>query len=73
MLNTLKKSSVRDEIVAKDGRVFRFPGQPVLDCLPPDIVKNLAQRRLDEAENYLNKAQAKPTAKPKRKTGLVAA
>jgi hypothetical protein len=40
------------EIVTESGRVFR-PGQAdLLDALPPDIVREMAKRRLEEIARY---------------------
>jgi hypothetical protein len=40
------------EIVTETGRVFR-PGRPeLLEALPPDIVREMAQRRLEEIARY---------------------
>jgi hypothetical protein len=40
----------RDEIVTESGRVFRRHNQEFLDNLPPDIVQEMARRRLEETQ-----------------------
>jgi hypothetical protein len=37
-----------DEIVTESGRVFRPAHNDLLDSLPPDIVQEMARRRLEE-------------------------
>jgi hypothetical protein len=40
----------RDEIVTTSGRVFRRHNQEFLDNQPPDIVQDMARRRLEEIQ-----------------------
>jgi hypothetical protein len=40
----------RGEIATESGRVFRRHNQEFLDNLPPDIVKAMARRRLEEIQ-----------------------
>jgi hypothetical protein len=40
----------RDEIVSASGRVFRRHNQEFLDNLPPDNVREMARRRLEEIQ-----------------------
>jgi hypothetical protein len=39
-----------DEMVTASGRVFRLHNQEFLDNLPPDIVQEMARRRLEEIQ-----------------------
>ena len=49
------------EIVTETGRVFR-PGQAeLLDTLPPDIVQEMAKRRLEEIARYKTERTAAKT------------
>ena len=49
------------EIVTESGRIFR-PGQvELLESLPPDIVREMAKRRLEEIARYkAERANAEP-------------
>ena len=40
------------EIVTETGRVFRPGKAELLDTLPPDIVREMAKRRLEEIASY---------------------
>jgi hypothetical protein len=39
-----------NEIITESGRVFRPVHDDILNKLPPDIVKEMAKRRLEEIE-----------------------
>jgi hypothetical protein len=54
----------KDEIVTASGRVFRRHNQDFLDNLPPDIVQEMALRRLEEIQAI--KAQRVKTPVPVR-------
>jgi hypothetical protein len=41
-----------DEIVTETGRVFRPGRTELLEALPPDIVREMAKRRLEEITRY---------------------
>jgi hypothetical protein len=49
-MNTSKNISVLDEdaIITESGRVFRPAHKDLLESLPPDMVKELARRRLED-------------------------
>jgi hypothetical protein len=40
----------KDEIITESGRVFRRHNQEFLDNMPPDIVQEMARRRLAEIQ-----------------------
>jgi len=43
---------VNDEIVTKSGRVFRPGNKELLQNIPPDIVQEMAKRRLEEINRH---------------------
>jgi len=45
---------VKDEIVTESGRVFRPGNKELLENIPPDIVQDMAKRKLEEIELYKN-------------------
>jgi hypothetical protein len=49
-MQTLEKNLVSDDkvIVSKSGKKFRSYHQELLDNMPPDLVKEMARRRLEE-------------------------
>jgi hypothetical protein len=51
-MKTLDQTSVLDEkeIITKNGRKFRPYYQNLLDNMPPDIVKEMAQREIEKIE-----------------------
>ena len=42
----------RGEIITETGRVFRAGTAEMLAALPPDIVREMAKRRLEEIARY---------------------
>jgi hypothetical protein len=56
-MNTLENISVLDEdaIVTESGRMFRTAHKGLLDSLPPDMVKELARRRLEDIKRIKEK------------------
>jgi hypothetical protein len=45
-MKTLEPVLVKDEIITTAGRVFRPGNKALLESLPPDIVTEMAKRRL---------------------------
>ena len=47
-MKTSEDTLVQNEIVTESGRVFRPGNAALLEQIPPDIVKEMARRRLEE-------------------------
>jgi hypothetical protein len=50
MIKASETTLEKDEIITESGRVFRRHNQEFLDNLPPDIVREMARRRLVETQ-----------------------
>ena len=50
MMNTLDNTLVKDEIVTESGRVFHTAHKDILESLPPDMIQELARRRMKDIE-----------------------
>ena len=49
-MNTLDNTLAKDEIVTESGIVFRPAHKDLLENLPPDMVQELARRRMKDIE-----------------------
>jgi hypothetical protein len=49
-MKTSEDTLAKDEIITESGRVFRPGNKEFLDTLPPDIVQEMARRRLKEMQ-----------------------
>ena len=56
MMNTLDDTLAKDEILTESGRVFRPAHKDLLESLPPDMVQELAQRRMKDIERIRGNA-----------------
>ena len=54
-MNTLDNTLAKDEIVTESGRVFRPAHKDLLESLPPDMVQELARRRMKDIERIKDK------------------
>jgi hypothetical protein len=52
MTKTSETISEDGEIITETGRVFRPGNAELLKALPPDIVQEMAKRRLEETARY---------------------
>jgi hypothetical protein len=50
MMNTSEVTQALDEITSESGRVFRPAHKELLESLPPDMVQELARRRMKDIE-----------------------
>jgi hypothetical protein len=66
MRNTQKGTLDKNVIVSKSGRVFRSGNKELLDSLPPDMVSELARRRLKTLEEIEAREAKKPARKKTR-------
>ncbi|GHV04997.1 hypothetical protein FACS189485_11330 [Spirochaetia bacterium] len=51
-MKTSEDTLERNEIVTESGRIFRPGNAALLEQIPPDIVKEMARRRLEEVRQY---------------------
>lgn len=63
-MNTQENTLVLDDdtIVTESGRIFRSAHKELLDSLPPDMVKELARRRLVDIERIKDKREGEGAA-----------
>jgi len=59
MMHTLEDTLVKDKIITQSGRVFRPGNKEFLDNTPPDIVQEMAKRRLEEINRHKNSTPQK--------------
>ncbi len=63
MMNTSEDTLARDEIITESGRVFRPAHKELLESLPPDMVQELARRRMKDIERIKGICQTEASGK----------